>query len=199
MWNDTVIEAIRRWTDKVIDLSAVNMGVYHWNCIEDKQSIIKTLLSEIKYLEPARRHECVSYIATYVDGLPDELMLATDDIKTLYNSGIEIGAHTVNHPIMTCISEVDAISEMGDSRAQLEEIIGDTVRFFAYPNGIHGVDYSNVHAKMVKKLGFRAALTTHHGVANRQSDSAQLPRFTPWDDKPTRFMLRAAQIYLKTK
>jgi len=43
---------------------------------------------------------------------------------------------------------------------------------------------------MVRDAGFTAAVSTAWGVASRDSDSFQLPRFTPWDRQPVRFALR---------
>ena len=68
---------------------------------------------------------------------------------------------------------------------------------FAYPNGKPGRDYRADHAKMVREIGFDAAVSTAHGAARAGSDLYQLPRFTPWDRGSARFMLRMAQNMLK--
>jgi hypothetical protein len=43
-------------------------------------------------------------------------------------------------------------------------------------------------ASIVRDMGFDAALSTHWGTANRDSDIYQLPRFTPWSPKLSRFI-----------
>jgi hypothetical protein len=45
----------------------------------------------------------------------------------------------------------------------------------------------------VQVLGFDAALSTAWGVATAATDRYQLPRFTPWDRSPVRFVLRLAR------
>ena len=46
------------------------------------------------------------------------------------------------------------------------------------------------HVKIVRALGFDAALSTAWGVATAATDRYQLPRFTPWDRSPVAFVMR---------
>ena len=75
-------------------------------------------------------------------------------------------------------------------KRELEEIIGEPVRLFAYPNGVPGQDCSSRHGEMSKQLGFTAAVTTAPRSAQRKDNLFHLPRFTPWDRTPLRFALR---------
>jgi hypothetical protein len=43
-----------------------------------------------------------------------------------------------------------------------------------------------VHVRIVRDLGFQAALSTAHGAARACDDPYQLPRFTPWARAPAR-------------
>jgi peptidoglycan/xylan/chitin deacetylase (PgdA/CDA1 family) len=70
------------------------------------------------------------------------------------------------------------------------------VRFFAYPNGKPGADYTRRHVEMVRRMGFDAALTTCRGVNTRRTDPYQLLRFTPWDRSRGRFGLRMLSNFL---
>ena len=67
---------------------------------------------------------------------------------------------------------------------------GQPVTLFAYPNGRPGRDYGDGHVQMVKDAGFQAAVSTRWAPAMRDSDPFQLPRFTPWDVTPGRFLAR---------
>jgi len=84
----------------------------------------------------------------------------------------------------------DARREINQSRECLAAILNEPVSLFAYPNGKPGQDYAAEHVRMVRDAGFAAAVSTAWGVASRDSDSFQLPRFTPWDRQPVRFALR---------
>ena len=111
-------------------------------------------------------------------------------IKRLHDAGMEIGGHTVNHPILTVLDEAQARAEIVGGKRCLEEITGAPVTLFAYPNGKPGQDYGPRDVKLVRQAGFAAAVSTTPGAASRTSDQFQLPRFTPWDRKPGRFGLR---------
>ena len=106
---------------------------------------------------------------------------------------MEIGAHTVSHPILTSIDLNVARAEMEKSRAALETIVGGRVTLFAYPNGKPKADYGREHVDLVRTLGFEGAVSTSWGAARPGDDPFQVPRFTPWDRAPFRFGLRLAR------
>ena len=62
-------------------------------------------------------------------------LLAWPQIEELHRAGIELGAHTVNHPDLTAVSCGAARAEILDSKKQIEDRIGATVTSFAYPFG----------------------------------------------------------------
>jgi hypothetical protein len=67
---------------------------------------------------------------------------------------------------------------------------GANIRYFAYPNGKPGQDFTNEHANIVKQLGFEGAVSTRCSASTVDSDLYQLPRFTPWDTTPVKFAAR---------
>ena len=117
-------------------------------------------------------------------------MMRESQVRELRAAGMEIGAHTVTHPILLNTAPDAARREIVESGRRLAEILGEPVRLFAYPNGKPGVDYGPEHVQMVRDAGFAAAVSTGWGVATEGSDRFQLPRFTPWDRTPGRFALR---------
>lgn len=195
MWNDTVIESVRNWPDQQIDLSDLGLGSMECRTEQNKRDLISNILNAIKYRDPQSRQKFVDELSVRVAGLPTDLMLTTDGVRELHTQGIEIGAHTVSHPILASLDCNEAQREIAQSKEQLEEVIGERVRFFAYPNGRYQSDYNQSHVDMLRSLGFEAGLSTHWGVATHATDKMQLPRFTPWDNNSLRFMVRAAQNY----
>jgi peptidoglycan/xylan/chitin deacetylase (PgdA/CDA1 family) len=131
--------------------------------------------------------------------LPDDLMMTSEQIRLLHRAGMEIGGHTVNHPIVARMDGAAARNEIAGGKEALEGIIGAPVRLFAYPNGKPGTDYLADHVAMVKSLGFEAAVSTSWGAATIDSDPYQLPRFTPWDREQFRFTLRMLQNLQRTE
>jgi len=182
MWNDSVIECLRASSKERVDLSPYGLEQKSLRTIKDRQHCIDVLLPRIKYLPLKDREEAVTDLQRRcgIGELPRNLMMTSDQVRSMDRAGMEIGAHTVNHPILTSLQAVDAEREIRDGRNALESLLDASVDVFAYPNGKPGQDYDSSHLEIVKKLGFRAAVSTAPGVARAGDDPLQLPRFTPW-------------------
>lgn len=182
MWNDSVIESVRAFRGKVLDLSAAGLGTYHLESCDQRRLAIEALLAQIKYLDPVKRRDAVAFVQQSVGrALPDDLMMSSKQVMQLRHTGMQIGAHTCSHPILTRLSDGDALNEILGSKVALESLLQESVGLFAYPNGKPGHDYLAKHALMVRQAGFTAAVTTAPGVSSAATDSYQLPRFSPWD------------------
>ena len=103
---------------------------------------------------------------------------------------MQIGAHTVSHPILARLSDEQARQEIGDSKIFLEKLLGERVGLFAYPNGKPGEDYMPQSVDVVRSLGFDAAVSTQWGTSGTGDDPLQIRRFTPWDKTKLRFGVR---------
>lgn len=192
MWNDDVIEGVRRVAKGTLDLSEYQLGVHHLGDVGSRVRCYQKILLGLKY----RPHDVRQSIAREVArtcGLEEAsaLMMTSSELLALSQSGMEIGAHTDTHPILCSLSDHEAEQEISRGRSRLEEILGRSVNVFAYPNGVPGVDYVGSHVDMVRRAGFAAAVSTAAGVARQGSDRQQLPRFTPWDRTVGRFALRS--------
>jgi len=191
MWNDTVIESIRRCEAADLNLTALGLGRVPLSTRQLRRKAISRILAALKHLPGAEREAKVAAIEAAAAGtLPQDLMMRDQDVRALRAAGMEIGAHTVTHPILTRLAPADARREIDQSRERLSAILGERVSFFAYPNGKPGQDYAAEHVDMVRDAGFTAAVSTAWGVASTNSDLFQLPRFTPWDRRPAKFALR---------
>jgi peptidoglycan/xylan/chitin deacetylase (PgdA/CDA1 family) len=191
MWNDTVVESIRASAVPELDLKTLGIGVVSLSTPELRRKAVREILAALKHLPSEERGTKVAEIEALSGNLlPRDLMMRDEDVRTLRISGMEIGAHTATHPILTRLSSADARREINESRACLAGILNEPVSLFAYPNGKPGQDYTVEHVRMVRDAGFAAAVSTAWGVASRNSDLFQLPRFTPWDRRPMRFALR---------
>jgi peptidoglycan/xylan/chitin deacetylase (PgdA/CDA1 family) len=191
MWNDTVIEAIRASGLAEIDLHEWGVGVLALGDVQARRRAIRTILDKLKQVPAAEREARAMELESMANArLPRDLMMRTEQVSALRAAGMEIGAHSVTHPILTQVSYAAARKEIAESRERLSAILREPVSFFAYPNGRPGRDYTAEHVAMVRELGFRAAVSTAWGVATRHCDWFQLPRFTPWDRNPTKFALR---------
>jgi len=191
MWNDTVIESVRLASGDKLDLSSINLGIHAITTLEQRQKALTFLINHLKYLPHDARALQVEKLSAIISArLPDDLMMTAAQVRQLHDAGMEIGAHTITHPILASIDDAAAWTEITDGKARLEAITGARVRLFAYPNGKPGKDYLPAHVKMVKDAGFEAAVSTAWGTARQNSDIFQLPRFTPWDKGELLYVLR---------
>ena len=196
MWNDTVIEAVRQAPGPVLDLRALGLDCLPVAKLAQRQAAIATLLGQLKYLPFARRQQLAMQIrrqAGATAGAP--AMLSTAQLRQLHAAGMELGAHTMSHPILSTLPEREAWLDIANGKHQLESLIQAPVTLFAYPNGKAGRDYGASHVAMAKSLGFKAAVATDWGVARpgAELDLLQLPRFTPWDRGRLAFLWRMRQ------
>ena len=194
MWNDRIVEAVETLPAQELDLAEFGLGVYSLRSMPERAATLGTLTEASKYLPPQERSRLVGRLQDLVGERASEgLMLTPEMVVNLDRHGIEIGAHTVSHPILTSLDDASAMQEIRDGKRELEELIGKPVTLFAYPNGKVGKDFDGRHVAMVREAGFQAAFTTAVGAITRRHDRYQLPRSRPWDETPFRFALRLLQ------
>jgi peptidoglycan/xylan/chitin deacetylase (PgdA/CDA1 family) len=200
MWNDGVIEAVRNHPGPMLDLSGEGLGSFTLHNLDAKRAAVGALLSKLKYLPRERREAIAGKIADASGGaLPQQLMMTSAQVLALRAAGMEIGAHTVSHPILARIGFAEARNEMASGKRRLEEILGERVDLFAYPNGKPVTDYGPEHVSLARECGFRAAFSTARGAASTASDLYQIPRFTPWDRNGWKAAARLAQTLLQSE
>lgn len=190
MWNDTIIESVRALKGQSLDLSSKGLDQYPLQTEHQQLQSLGELLNRVKYLSTDRRVEVTKYLETQVPDLPDNLMMSDKQIKNLRQAGFEIGGHTVNHPILMNLDAEQAREEILKGKAYLESLLGESINFFAYPNGQWGKDFDQSHVDLVKEIGFKSAVTTNWGRHTYSANPYLIPRFTPWDKSPLKFYLR---------
>ena len=196
MFNDRITEIIRRATVPSLDLRSTalgDLGLHDLGSVEARRAAIHAVLLELRNFAVDERNEFCAWLQRLagVAKLPADLMMSTDQVRRMHQAGMTIGAHTVRHPMLARLDDAAARAELAQSRELLQDLIGARVGLFAYPNGRPNTDYSARTVALVREAGFDAAVSTAWGVARRDSDPYQLPRFTPWDRSRARFALRA--------
>ena len=195
MFNDTIIESVRR-APASLDLRDIGLGSYRLTDDSTRARAAEEIIGALKHRDPSERSRATDTIASRV-GLPEhsDLMMTRDQVRELHRAGIEIGAHTITHPILTALGAEEARREISASKSELEAIIGAPVTTFAYPNGKPGADYAGAHVSMVSEAGFEAAFSTAWGSADIGSDVLQMPRIAPWGKSPSRYALQIAESF----
>jgi peptidoglycan/xylan/chitin deacetylase (PgdA/CDA1 family) len=128
------------------------------------------------------RNQAYKYLKNYFKTLPHDRAMAEVDqicnelrapseantvlgwvsLRKLASEGLTLGAHTRNHPIMSCITLDELQNEVVSSLDDLTREIGLAPLTFAYPSGI----YNEEAVKVVERAGFKLAFTTERGINN---------------------------------
>lgn len=119
------------------------------------------------------------------------LMLSWDDVHALHGLGWAVGAHTVNHPILSRVTPQRAWTEILGSRTMIESACGVPPRAFAYPNGGPD-DYTETVKQLVREAGFTCAATTRFGLNTTTTNPWELRRGGPWEHHLPTFALKLA-------
>jgi peptidoglycan/xylan/chitin deacetylase (PgdA/CDA1 family) len=188
MWDDSLVEAVRNAQGDWLETGIASIPAAPVRTTAEKLALLTRLVTTVKYLPPSARRDIVARIVESSGvTLAGSIMLNAAQIRALRDAGMQIGSHTLTHPLLAICTEAEAEAEIAADRERLAAVLGEPVRFFAYPNGKPYADYSRRHVEMVRRLGFEAAVTTCWGVNTRKTDPYQLLRFTPWDRNRLRF------------
>jgi peptidoglycan/xylan/chitin deacetylase (PgdA/CDA1 family) len=85
---------------------------------------------------------------------------------------MEIASHSRTHPMLQSIAEDAAAAEIRDSRAALQRAFGGPIDHFAYPFGRPSPRVMEI----VRRSGYRSAVTNEPGIAGACDDFYRLPR-----------------------
>ncbi|KYK27621.1 hypothetical protein AYK20_02520 [Thermoplasmatales archaeon SG8-52-1] len=113
--------------------------------------------------------------------LGKDIIMSWDEVKQMDEGGINFGAHTVTHPILTKIPLNQAKKEIINSKRDIEKRLNKPVNIFSYPNG-HADDYNQDIKTILKENGFICATTIIPKMVNNNSDLFELGRIPPGKD-----------------
>jgi peptidoglycan/xylan/chitin deacetylase (PgdA/CDA1 family) len=181
MWNDAVIDALGTTPHERLDLGALGLESVELGSAAQRRAAAARIIAHLKHRPPAERAGGVERLLRLADvHLAERLMMDAEQIRGLARAGMEIGGHTITHPILNAVSDVEAQREIADGKRDLEQLLDTRVTSFAYPNGRPGGDYSPRHVEMARAAGFQIAASTVPGCIGSRSDPWQLPRIAPW-------------------
>lgn len=89
---------------------------------------------------------------------------------------IEIGAHTITHPILSMENDERSFGEIKSSVIELENMLQHKIISFAYPNGLYGIDYSEREIEYVKSCGIKLAYSVTPGIISQDNNPLSIPR-----------------------
>ncbi len=165
------------WTDKVLWLSEQPSA---------PEELGPQRLAELFYalnrLRPERRNQRIEELSALAEVLiPDKppakyAPCSWSELREMAESGlVDIGSHTVSHPIMSSITDDESFEELVRSRSEIESGVGREVSCFCFPNGM-AEDYRPSQIRQVADAGYAASVVADFGLVGRGVSPYQIPR-----------------------
>lgn len=125
---------------------------------------------------------------------PPRPAMTWQQIRDLQAAGIEMGAHTLTHPILSRQTAAQQEHELRGSRRRIHEATGVEPSTFAYPNG--SADDFDAHTlRLVREIGFTACCTTVRGSNRPGADPWTLHRLGIGSDSIAVLACRLAGLF----
>ncbi|MBM4197415.1 MAG: polysaccharide deacetylase family protein [Gammaproteobacteria bacterium] len=200
MFHTAVIEACRHAPAANWDTGIAELGVLQPGPLPERHALAQQINLKVKYFDRARRMECAErLLASVRQEVPANVMMRSEDVLRLHRAGMHIGSHTRTHPILARQSLEEARNDIVGGKVDLEAIIGEPVRLFAYPNGRPGDDYGPREMMLVREAGFAAAMTTVWGYSDPATDRYEIPRVGSCGNSRWRFSMRLLSARLNER
>lgn len=188
--SDFVEGRIWLWTDKARYLIARTSGQPRTITIEERALDVDLssdagrlaaavkINTALKVLSEEARDAAIHRLAGELNVfLPDQPPVEFSSIswqqaREMAANGVEIGSHTVTHPILPGLSDERLRQELHQSKACIEAKLGRKAETFCYPNG----NYDLWTRREAERAGYSCAVTTEAGWNDGQSDPLALCR-----------------------
>lgn len=143
------------------------VGPRAWTDDRSREAVMLRWMAVLKSVSDDEKEEAVRALPSVLEVVPDArafegLHLTWDEVREMAAAGVDIQAHTVNHPILTRVPLDRARAEAVGSKVQVEKEVGSPVRAFAFPNGSPCDSNPDLEA-MLSAAGFEAAFILESG------------------------------------
>jgi len=146
----------------------------------ERQAVFTSLIVALKHVPSTRRCELVEELAVAFGvsdfSALDGIMMSWDELREMSANGMTIGAHTVSHPNLPKTDVEEATREVCQSRDMIADQLGVPVPHFSYPNGRGAAHMNDSVREIVRRAGFRSAVTSLPGCVEVGADPWTLKR-----------------------
>lgn len=103
------------------------------------------------------------------------LLLTREGVRDLVLAGMTVGSHTMSHPYLAKTSDVEAWSELQESRAALAAITGQEIWAMAYPFG-DPFSAAVREFEFAQRAGYECAFLNYGGGFHSSPNKFAIPR-----------------------
>lgn len=141
----------------------------------------KAVAQRLKRMPPAARNQALDDLERVCGARPVQehereryRFLTWAEAREMAAAGVEIGSHTVSHPILTTLDDRALRDELVESKHQIETAIGEECVSFAYPNG-SPADFGAREKAALRESGYSCGLSLN-GSLNERPDLYEVDR-----------------------
>ena len=160
-----------------------------------RHSLFRSLYELLKPVPETERREILDEVMTWSgasrEGRPSHRTMTPDELITLEETGLlQVGVHTLTHPLLPSLSVAAQRHEITQGRVRLQQILGHAVSDVCYPFGAYTADT----VALVRSAAFTFACSVSSAVVDPDTDRFQLPRIhlSDWDGEE--FSARLAML-----
>lgn len=170
-----------------------------------RQQVVSTIAYAAKRFNAQRREELLQRLSRILEvglpdpGLPQMSPLGWSEVRELAKNGVDFGAHTVTHPMLSNIQDPRELTrEIADSKRRIEDEIRRPVLHFCYPYGCWE-DFNEETVRVVQESGFQTAVVAEPGLNGPDAHPFKLTRI-PVDATLQKFYFQEALtgMHIKT-
>lgn len=165
LWTQEVVERVCTWPESCVPVPAPHgqtrpLPVVFQHRVEIASDIVadcKRLPNEqrLDYLQRLNKH-AIPPLSPWQHELYD--FADWEEVRELVRQGFDVGAHTVDHPILTSLCYEDLDCQLSQSRQTIETELGRPCPWIAYPNGSYH-DFDGAILEAVHRCGYQLGFT----------------------------------------
>lgn len=155
-----------------------------WNALAEpvtrRQRVYLALCDKLRPMPPAAQRSVMGELCAWAgvspEARPTHRVMTGAQLRELAASPlIEVGAHTIDHPILATLPREEQHRQITQSKATLEAVTGRPIVSLSYPYGTRS-SYTDETTALVAGAGFDCGCSNFPGSVGRSADPYQIPR-----------------------
>jgi peptidoglycan/xylan/chitin deacetylase (PgdA/CDA1 family) len=188
LWFEQLAQAFKRSSREYVDVQPC--GRLSMRTRAERLDSLERVFGILRDLPDRERRQRLARILRELpvpdDGERNGRMLTWDQVRSMQRHRIDFGGHTVTHPFLSRMPGEQVAWEVSECKRRIEEELQLPVVHFAYPNG-RKKDFGAWNKDLIRRAGYKAAVTTIWGVNYGSTDPLELRRGGPWENSPAEF------------
>lgn len=135
-----LILVLDRTARSTLELHELGLGTVSLASRAARESVIRSVDTLAKSMDADAQQQLLRRVAQAAGVdlgavLEQPLMLSWQQVKAMREDGMEIGAHSRSHAMLSRLSDDEVVEEIRGSLADVARALGEPVELFAYPYG----------------------------------------------------------------